>query len=230
MADGFESKNMQNIENINFFRNKYCSNRNKELVELCRQGDAQKISSWYERDSGSKKYFDEYLKNRMSQRLICKYIKSNFKVCKILDVACGHGEMGLYLQANGYGVSGLDLNKYRVDSLLGKLEDIRCESIENTTYGDNSFDILIATEVLEHVANLETTLSKMRRLLKRGGSVFITVPYEYKIDYDSHVRIFTEDILAAAMQKAGFIIQCICKLPYLNHERDNDLLGIFYKQ
>ncbi|MBD5537231.1 MAG: class I SAM-dependent methyltransferase [Lachnospiraceae bacterium] len=143
-------RNFEEAAKINFYRDDFISEKNKELVELCKKNEAGKISEWYD-GFGNKKYYDEYLKHRMNLRMVCRFIEKTYSKCKILDIACGHGEMCLYLARKGYLVYGLDLNKYRVAFLKDKLEDIRCESAEDT-----------------HVADLKKVLLNMYRLIIPG--------------------------------------------------------------
>jgi len=53
----------------------------------------------------------------------------------------------------------------------------RCENIESLTFPDNSFDIFITQDVLEHVFKPETALSEICRVLKNDGGIHVfTVP------------------------------------------------------
>lgn len=46
---------------------------------------------------------------------------------------------------------------------------------------DNSFDLIICTEVLEHVANPFAATTEINRILKPGGQAFITTPFNFRI-------------------------------------------------
>lgn len=46
---------------------------------------------------------------------------------------------------------------------------------------DESFDIIICTEVLEHVANPFDAVKELRRMLKTGGRLFVTTPFNFRI-------------------------------------------------
>jgi SAM-dependent methyltransferase len=55
----------------------------------------------------------------------------------------------------------------------------RCENIENLTYCDNSFDVFISQEVLEHVFKPDLAFAEITRVLKSGGYHIFTTPYRY---------------------------------------------------
>jgi SAM-dependent methyltransferase len=53
---------------------------------------------------------------------------------------------------------------------------IRCESLEQLTYGDNTFDIFVTQDVLEHVFNPDVAVREIVRVLKAGGIHIFTAP------------------------------------------------------
>ena len=84
-------------------------------------------------------------------------------------------------------------------------------------FADATFDRIIASEVLEHVADDEQALREVHRVLKPGGTVAATVPSwlpekvcwalseEYHAPFveGGHVRIYTERLLRDRMRSAG---------------------------
>lgn len=51
-----------------------------------------------------------------------------------------------------------------------------------------SFDVVVSHSVLEHVPDLDATLSELDRLVKPGGHLFLTVSPLYYASYGSHLR------------------------------------------
>lgn len=84
-------------------------------------------------------------------------------------------------------------------------------------FADNTFDRIIASEVLEHVSDDQQALHEVFRVLKPGGTLAATVPSwlpekicwalsdEYHAPFveGGHVRIYTEPKLRARMRAAG---------------------------
>ena len=75
---------------------------------------------------------------------------------------------------------------------------------------DESFDVVISTEVLEHLFNYDEVLSEIRRVLRPNGKLFITTPFlwaEHEQPYD-YAR-YTTFGLKALLEKHGFGQVCV---------------------
>ncbi|MFN9110923.1 MAG: class I SAM-dependent methyltransferase [Bacteroidota bacterium] len=105
---------------------------------------------------------------------------------KVLEIGCGHGGICVYASMNGASsVVGIDLSSEVLDianSLKSEFETkqlIRKNNIqfikastENLPFEDNSFDLIIADNVFEHVEDLDATLKECKRVLVDGGILF----------------------------------------------------------
>ena len=211
------------------YRNEYYNDRNRLLVQMCRNEDADGISEWYATSDSDKMYYDEYYEHRMSMRIIAKYIKKNVpRSARILDVACGHGSVDRRLTDYGFEVKGIDLNEERIRELEPYIHEVETIDIARMTT-QRQYDVLISLEMLEHVPNVNKTLLKMKELLKQGGLLFVSVPNEKMIDDEQHVRLFDRDSLMTLAQNAGFKVMACCLLPYLNNEKNNDVVCVCTK-
>jgi ubiquinone/menaquinone biosynthesis C-methylase UbiE len=56
----------------------------------------------------------------------------------------------------------------------------RCAG-EALPFANHSFDVVLATEVLEHIPRPELAVAEMVRVLRPGGSVLITTPFIYPV-------------------------------------------------
>ncbi len=54
-------------------------------------------------------------------------------------------------------------------------------SVMQLPFADQRFDIVLCTEVLEHIPNPEKALLEFQRVLKHGGTLFLTVPFLYQL-------------------------------------------------
>jgi 2-polyprenyl-3-methyl-5-hydroxy-6-metoxy-1,4-benzoquinol methylase len=112
---------------------------------------------------------------------VTKYLPSN---SRILDMGCAPGYLSIFLDTFGYQVHGIDLNenwfsKYPAPQWIGFL-NVKTVDVEVSAlpYPDASFDAIVFTEVLEHIAICppEKILAEFRRVLKPHGYLFLTTP------------------------------------------------------
>lgn len=98
----------------------------------------------------------------------------------ILEAGCGTAQLVVALNSNGYNCMGLDyaINAMRkAREIAGPLPLIAGDL---TTIGiaENTFDAMISIGVVEHRRDgPEIFLREMRRILKPGGLLMISVPY-----------------------------------------------------
>jgi SAM-dependent methyltransferase len=82
---------------------------------------------------------------------------------------------------------------YFDDVTPGDTKDgVRCEDLENLTFHDESFDVFITQDVLEHVFHPDRALSEISRVLKRGGIHVFTAP-KHKFVLTSFARAELRD-------------------------------------
>lgn len=94
---------------------------------------------------------------------------------------------------------------------------------KNLPYDDGSFDHILCTEVLEHVSDPLAFLADLQRVLRRGGTLILTVPWSarlHHLPYD--YSRFTRFGLIALLDAAGFSGVAI-------EERGNDIAVIANK-
>jgi ubiquinone/menaquinone biosynthesis C-methylase UbiE len=96
---------------------------------------------------------------------------------RLLDCGCGEGH--LLSQVNGieYGVDLSDVSLERARE-RNPDADIRKADICSLPFDDELFEIVICSEVLEHIDNYRKAISEIVRVAKSGGRIIITVPNE----------------------------------------------------
>ena len=92
----------------------------------------------------------------------------------ILDVGAGQGALSKRLHEAGYKVYACEFNKdYFV---YDKVEFKEANVAEYLPYDNNSFDIVVAAELIEHLLDQTKFLNECNRVLKPGGSLVISTP------------------------------------------------------
>lgn len=98
---------------------------------------------------------------------------------KAVDIGCGGQPFRGLLEASGYAYCGVDVNAdggVPID-VVWAADDL----IPETLVSRGPFDLLLCTEVLEHVRNWDRALANFRRLLCSGGRAIITAPFVYQL-------------------------------------------------
>lgn len=110
--------------------------------------------------------------------------KRNYKP-KILDLAFGTGTLLNKAWRMGYSCFGIDLSKKRVREASHNFKGIefRVGSATNISYSDETFDIIVATQLIEHLLDIdiENFFKEVHRCLMKGGYLFLTTRYNEKL-------------------------------------------------
>jgi SAM-dependent methyltransferase len=95
---------------------------------------------------------------------------------RILDAGCGTGRN--LLEFGGLGpASGVDAFAQAVDFCRDRgLEDVRQAPIEELPFDAASFDLLLATDVIEHIDDDTAALRELHRVAARQARLVLTVP------------------------------------------------------
>lgn len=102
----------------------------------------------------------------------------NGKKLKILDVGCGPGLLGAHLRTLGHTVIGLDI--YTANQSEDK-NFINCDINLKWPVEDDSFDLVIATDVPEHVYDPAHILREAKRVLNSAGKLIFGVPNHFDL-------------------------------------------------
>jgi SAM-dependent methyltransferase len=100
---------------------------------------------------------------------------------RLLDGGCGLGEWTVYLTRQGHPTLGLDISRKTVEALqkMHPDQDFTAGDIRATGLPDASFDGYFSWGTFEHFAEgLGPCLDEARRVLKPGGYLFISVPFD----------------------------------------------------
>lgn len=156
----------------------------------------------------SESYWDERLAETWHQRswptkneLIAK-LTSPTQV--ILDIACGNGSILKDLKARGYQhLQGLEISIYAVNRLRSEGFTMHHGGVPVLQLPDAVFDVVIASQVLEHIIRRHRFAREIARVLKPGGRAFIFVPNDClgPIDEPEHVIKYKSDSLHKFLNK-----------------------------
>ena len=125
---------------------------------------------------------DKINKSETEKRLNIVYKKIfnpiSLREKKFLDIGCGLGFFSLRAGKLGANVYGIDIgsNLIKICKKRYPKGKFSVASAERIPFKDNSFDIILCTEVIEHVNNQQKVIDEIFRVLKQGGHLVITTP------------------------------------------------------
>lgn len=146
----------------------------------------------------------------------------------MLDLGCGEGRhiFGAMQKFPNLQCVGLDPHLESLDKSLEGLELFESLSNKTTTFlsgsayslpfGDSTFDLVVCSEVLEHLHEYRDAISEIYRVLKPGGKFLASVPAEFpekicwalSTEYQNqpggHLRIFKRKNLINDVSQRGF--------------------------
>lgn len=156
---------------------------------------------WNEMESSTVELFNTYSQSFKSK-----------KTLKVLDVGVGLGRLlekvgSIHKNIDMYG---MDIAMPYLKEAKAKGIDVCFSKIEDMPYQDDCFDIILCTDVLEHVFDLNLCVSKILSVLKRGGILIVRVPHREDLspylrsDYPyelAHLRNFDKSNLETLFSK-----------------------------
>lgn len=144
----------------------------------------------YKKDAVEFDYFEERTgATEHDERRVREYILSKVpkNVNSILDVGCGKGWVAKEFLPKGKRVFSLDIsvtNPAIVNKLYSNKNHfgIAADSFY-LPFNDESFDCVVASEIIEHVFDPAGFVKELFRVVTKGGSLIITTPYKEKLIY-----------------------------------------------
>ena len=93
---------------------------------------------------------------------------------RVLDVGCGTGNYAAALtEATGCRVSGIDPSRRMLDRArdAAPWESLVQGSAESLPFGDDSFDVVMSTDVIHHIGDRDAYFREAARVLRPGGHI-----------------------------------------------------------
>ena len=148
---------------------------------------------------------------------------------KVLDAGCGGGRhLSEAFRARGVSVVGIDLNRndalkaHNTTKIMrhegedgGGASLVMVSDVTRLPFKDASFDIVICSEVLEHIPDHGQAIAEIIRVLKPGRPLAVSVPRympericwalseDYHNEEGGHIRIYRTRELIRLLEKAG---------------------------
>ena len=158
--------------------------------------------------------------NFMRASYALKQVKNLHEIRTVLDVGCGTGILVDTLNRSGYIADGIDTSAEAIEfAKSNKKGNFYLSSIESFK-SERKYDLIIATQLIEHLRRPEEFLTNVKKVLKVGGYLYIETPNLYSwskksiwrrriggMFYGADHRIcYTAKSLAHLLRNNGFIV------------------------
>lgn len=134
----------------------------------------------------------------------------------VLDFGCGYGGKTVEYGRTAALAVGVEPFPHVIETAsryaahVGSVAEFKVCTQDRVPYGDETFDIVISHDVLEHVDNPEVSLREIRRVLRPGGVAYIVCPpydgaLSHHLDYVTTAPglhwVFSAETLVAAVNR-----------------------------
>ena len=138
---------------------------------------------------------------------------------RVLDLGCGHGDFTAMIAEAGASPIGVEVAHAAVVRARQRHPGLDFRSVptgQPLPFGDNEFDVVWASEVIEHVADTARWLSEVRRVLKPGARLLLTTPSHGRLrvavggierfsePLGDHLHLYTKRSLGSLLSEFGF--------------------------
>jgi len=132
----------------------------------------------------AKQFYDEYIERPQGaaqldrvRQLLTLY---DGRASDILDIGCGNGELLELLRARSPQAgrtTGVDMG-HAVTDMLGALgfEGLEADAQRSLPFENESFDCVVAAEIIEHLFDTDQFVSEIYRVLRKGKCLLLSTP------------------------------------------------------
>ena len=119
---------------------------------------------------------------------------------RVLDAGCGEGYgTALLASAGAESVVGVDVDEPTIEHARERYgRDFQVADVAELPFEDDSFDVVVCFETIEHLADGSRAVAELRRVLADDGVLVISTPNpaEYVVENEFHVREYTPEEFA----------------------------------
>lgn len=160
---------------------------------------------------------------------------------KVIEAGCGYGQWVYALDKQGYDITGVDIAEKTISKLKKIFPNLKVMTadVENLPFKDNQFNAYLSFGVIEHFPDgPEKVLSEAQRVLKKGGLLYLTIPYltplrfiksliSKKENGQFYQYLYSKDEIKKIIENMGFKVNKIDKYDFITALRKD--YPLFYK-
>lgn len=135
-------------------------------------------------------------------RIFSEMVSSVGTDLQILDVGCGDGVISEPIAKLGNTVASVDLPTITMMCHKRKVSMVSSGDAEHLAFADGSFNLVLASEVVEHLWNPQAFFNEAYRVLSHNGWLIIETPEgKDSLRYDAHKNWFDENVVKQMVGK-----------------------------
>jgi len=158
--------------------------------------------------------------SRLEKTLFAAAKKLYAESPSILDIGCATGALLASLRDKGWRVTGVEISPGAVYAKNERKLDVRDVPLEENNFPENSFDVILASHLIEHLNEPKIFLEETYRILKNNGSLFVTTPdisgfqsllfgSRWRSAIFDHLYLFSRRTLSKMLKTVGFkVVSC----------------------
>jgi len=149
----------------------------------------------------------------------------------VLDIGCYDGQISALIKDRGNTVYGVDISESAVDMARQRGIEAKVGDLDHgLPFSSDSFDVVLASEVIEHVLNVDLLMEEANRVLRNTGFAVLTTPNlaslgrrllllmgknplvetRWTEGSAGHVRYFVKDTLVDLLRHHNFTMEQFC--------------------
>jgi SAM-dependent methyltransferase len=204
------------------------------LVQINPQPEQAEVARRYQEGSGA-----EYLSYEMAneaaflrlqelalqdagfEELEAAIKRSNAAPPRVLDAGCATGALLAKLRDRGWACAGVELSPAAEYARAERGLDVRRSALEECRFPDASFDLVLASHLIEHLNDPAAFVREAYRILAPGGHFLVTTPNiagfqarlfrsRWRSAIFDHLYLFSAKTLSALLRQSGFVTERIC--------------------
>ncbi len=146
--------------------------------------------------------------------IIFRLIKDYRRDVEILEIGCSGGVLIEFLERRGFTrLRGIDIDERAIEICRQRgIKNVWVADAQETGFKDQQFDLVMASDVLEHIKDEDKALCEWHRILKSGGKLIVFVPafkflWSKHDEVNLHYRRYSKSSLIEVFKKNGFGIE-----------------------
>ena len=137
---------------------------------------------------------------------------------RVLDVGCATGALLAFLRGRGWRTTGVEVSPSADYACRQRGLDVRRQNLENCHFPDETFDLALASHLIEHLNDPGAFLSEIWRVLRPGAYIMLTTPNisgfqarllgsRWRSAIFDHLYLFSKHTITAMLKTRGFITE-----------------------